>query len=91
MICFIMLQANGKVKISPEHLEALILTLDTEAFACAICLRKSKRRYDIRKHIRLVHLKERKHMCCFCKASFQQRCDTIRHLKKCRVAMEIIN
>ena len=61
-----------------------IIRVAKDAFVCAICDHKSKLRCNARKHIRVVHLKERKHNCSYCNASFQQKSNLKSHERICK-------
>ena len=53
------LQPQDKASVTPDTIEENIIEMDKDTFLCALCHSNSKRRCDTRKHIRVVHLKER--------------------------------
>ena len=55
-----------------------------DSFVCMLCHKDCKRPSQIRQHIRLVHLKERKHRCSFCDASFGLKGHRTSHEKICK-------
>ena len=73
-------------QVIPETIDEFIVCLEKEnsLFLCAVCQAHIKKRTNVRKHIKNVHLKQRNHTCSYCAAAFATKNDRTRHEKICK-------
>ena len=72
------------IQLTPDNIEQHIISKTKDSHICALCHKETKARTNIRQHIRLVHLKERKHRCQFCDATFTHKGNAKQHEKICK-------
>ena len=84
---FMLEQRRDGTQLTQETVEQHIISENKNSHICSICLKMSKTRGDARKHIRLVHLKERNHHCPYCGASFFKKWNVTQHEKICKARL----
>ena len=70
-------------ELTADTIDSYLLCVGDDIFICGICQASLKRKKDLRRHIRDVHLKLRKRPCSFCGVSFVHEY-VGRHEKKCK-------